>query len=84
MRTLRDLQLTITINRKNNIRRKYIKTLELTHQELSVIVGGGCSWNNAAKAALGTNITGLITNGPGGALLGLAGGAVSYGALCWV
>ena len=56
----------------------------LTHQELSVVVGGGCSWNNAAKAALGTSITGLITRGPGGALLGLAGGAVSYGALCWV
>lgn len=66
-----------------------MKTLELTqqvltHEELSVVVGGGCSWNNAAKAALGTSITGLITSGPGGALLGLAGGAVSYGAFCWV
>ena len=50
MRTLRDLQLTITINRKNNIRRKYIKTLELTqqvltHEKLSLMVPEEPCWD---------------------------------------
>ena len=57
---------------------------ELTVADLTTIIGGGCSWNGAAKAAMGTSITGLVTGGPGAALIGLAGGAVSYGALCWV
>ena len=56
----------------------------MTADALATVVGGGCSWNGAAKAAMGTSITGLVAGGPGAALVGLAGGAVSYGALCWL
>lgn len=71
----------------------------VTFEELSLIDGGGCSWQGAGNAtvsgavggaiggAFGGSVTlpviGTVAGWAAGGILGGAGSAVAYGATCW-
>lgn len=73
-------------NHKNITRRTELTKQVMTKDLLVNVVGGKCTWNGAGRSALSTSVGMLVTSGgnPAAALVGLAGGAASYGAVCWL
>lgn len=69
--------------------------IELKNENLTMIIGGGCSWKGAASNAVGGAlggatggtatllVVGSVAGWVAGGIIGDVGGASAYGATCW-